>query len=246
MNTRTFSEEEFQGVVNHSVRLIDRGYITGFNLISSQEELPQAYILIHFLHDNRKHARFIGEMTGVEHDILRRRTFYLLSAEYVQKPNFEQEYEKATFYDSEGKAIDIKDIEPEKGQIIVQNEELDLLIPISEETGLARLVSDIKTADEEGPEPWIDPVIIICPSSITSIQGFSDMDYVSISRTNEEFYTLVSDKRRLNALKKYLKRVCKKNPVGKIKHSDVVIRASQINNEFVRYIQKMQAELRKI
>ena len=228
------------------MRLIEYGYITGFNLISSKEELPQAYVLIHFLHDNKNHARFIGERTGAEHDILRRRTFYLLSSEYVQKPNFEQEYEQATFYDSEGKAIDIKDIESQKGQIIVQNEELDLIIPISEETGLARLVNDIKTADEEEPEPWIDPVIIICPSTVSRIQGFSDMNYVSISRTHEEFYTLISDKRRLSALKKYLNRVCKENPVGKIKHSDVVIRASQINNEFVRYVQKMQAELKKI
>ncbi|MBI4155108.1 hypothetical protein HY498_03415 [Candidatus Woesearchaeota archaeon] len=55
--TKDFTMEEFKQVIRRAKELIKRGYFTGINLIQSTKPLPESSIIIHFLHDSKRHIK---------------------------------------------------------------------------------------------------------------------------------------------------------------------------------------------
>lgn len=239
-----FSKEEFKQIIERSKGLIKRGYFSGINFLQSEAPLPQDSIIMHFLHDSKRQIESIEPQISSEHLIVPRFTYYMLRPEYFRKPNFKEEYKNAIFFGSDFQEITIEEAIRNPEMVTVSNKELDLIIPILNFEPLAELLARIREADRKGPEPWIDPVIIIkTERPLKTIEQFVDKYFVSIALKREEFYSVLTDKIRMEALEKYLDRLCQKIKVGKLKRSDVVFYPSQVNTEFAKYLSSIQNQL---
>ncbi len=86
-------------------------------------------------------------------------------------------------------------------EITIGHRELALVVPFDSAANLRDVVETIERADRSGPEPWIDPVFIVrTKDDVLGLTGFSEMKYVGIARRQEEFYTILSDRERAEAL----------------------------------------------
>ena len=122
--------------------------------------------------------------------------------------------------------------------------ELDLVIPLTDEGILEETIVKLREADKSGPDPWIDPAIIVkSQRKIRTLRAFFDKHYIGLMRDKEEFYSILSDTIRANALTRYLDRLCEGNNIGTIQRSDIVFYQSQINEEFMRYLLELQKPL---
>ena len=118
------------------------------------------------------------------------------------------------------------------------------IYPIKTYETLTEIVNGIRDADKKGPDRWIHPAIIIrSDSKLELLEDFSESQFINISKRCEEFYSILIDDARTNALKRYLRRVCNENDIGIFNESDVVIAPSQINKEFIEYLLINQSEI---
>lgn len=241
LKSHEFTDEEFKEILKRSTDLVKRGYFTGINFIQSDTNLPDESIVIHFLQDSRPHLEQIVKNIKFSYQIVPRFTYYNIDLKYLDKKDFKDEYKDAEFYDENFNFVPLTRVikNPPK-EINVANNELDLIIP-SNGNHLADLVIKIREADETGPFPWVDPVIIIRTKELfETLPGFENMMYyVGIMREKEEFYTIIHESSRALALKKYLGKVCKEIPqIGKLNEKSITFNLSQINKEFFDYIVK--------
>lgn len=242
--TSDFNQDEFQEVMEKSQELIKRGYVTGINFLQAQSKLPRSAVLVHFLHDSEQHLQAIESQIYESHLTVPRYTCYMLRPEYFKKPNFKEEYANAIFFNQEFKTISIENAIGSPTGISVFNRELDFMIPVCNIENLESLVQRIKNADRNSPDPWIDPVIIIkTEQPITAIPEFVDKHYVSLARDKEEFYAILNDRMRANALEKYFGQLCQEPCTGNLRRSDIVFKPSQVNKEFADFLSSIQNEL---
>ncbi len=242
--TREFQQEEFKQIIERSKDLIRKGYFTGINFLQSETLLPKNSIIVHFLHDSEKHLKEIESAVTGEHFIVPRFTCYLLKPEYFQKTNFKEEYKHAIFLNSEFKLIPIDEAIKKSQGVTVLNRELDLIVPIIHSKTLYDTVKNIQLLDQKGPEPWLDPVLIIkTKTPLKTLEGFVDKQYVSIEKEKEEFYSILTDKKRTNALSNYLDKLCATTQIGNLRRSDIVFDASQVNERFAEFLSSMQNQL---
>ena len=54
-----FAKEELKEIIDHSFKLMSCGYFSGLNLLKSKRRLPVQSIIVHFLHDDKKHIDFV-------------------------------------------------------------------------------------------------------------------------------------------------------------------------------------------
>ena len=243
--TKDFTMEEFKQVIRRAKDLIKKGYFTGINLIQSTKPLPESSIIIHFLHDSKKHIKSIESKINLYHEVIPRFTCYCASPKYFRKLNFKEEYKNSIFLDSDFNIIPMREAIKDPKDKIILNEELDLIIPIDTNKSLEEIVRNLRKSDKEGSETWEDPVIIIKTEfKIRKIPRFLHKYFVSLIRNREEFYSVLSDKQRVNALERYVNNLCQRTKVGTIKRSDIVFYPSQINEEFMRYLLELQRPLR--
>lgn len=245
--TSDFNVDEFNQIIERSKELIKRGYFSGINFLQSDKVLPQTSIMVHFLHDSERHIQGIVPYINVEHIVVPRFTFYSIRLEYVNKPNFREEYSSAIFFDSEFKVITIDEAIKNPYNITVSAKELDLVIPLSDEISLSDLVDNIRKADRKGVEAWIDPVIIIkTKTPLNVLKQFVDKYFVSLAKEKEEFYSVLTDKARVESLERYLDNLCKRTQIGRLRRSDIVFSPCHINQEFMRYLTIIQNQLDNI
>ena len=232
-----FTLEELATIIGHGQQLVSHGYFTGFNLIKSENPLPEESIIIHFLHDSDLHLEYIKRKLTMPFVILPRTAFYLFDPKYFDKPGFDIEYKDATFYDDRFIPSPLDAAKATKKSFIVSHDELDLLIPLHRDS-LEAITSTLRQADAEGPRPFIDPFIIIKSlTELLDITGFvNHRPYVCIRRTNEEFYTILPDEMYAEELRKYLKKTCKDLHAGAFGEHSVAFEISQINWEALQYI----------
>lgn len=240
-----FTNEEFNQIIKTSKDLIRRKYIAGINFLQSDTSLPQASIIIHFLHDSEKHIKEIESGIGEPHLVVPRYTYYTARPKYFLKPNFKEEYKNALFFNSEFRQISIEDAIRNPYGVTISNNELDLIIPLSNELRLPRFIKRLQNQDRKGPEPWIDPVIIVkSEDKLKTLENFVYKHFVSISRSKEEFYSVLTDGKRIKSLERYLDNVCNRSKIGKLRRSDIVFNLSHINEEFANYLDKIMNEPR--
>ncbi len=238
-----FSNDEIKQILNRSHNLIMRGYFTGINFLQSDSTLPDNFIVLHFLHNSKEHLKEIQSQLNVEHLVVPRSTIYPIRREYTTKKTFRDEYLSAIFYDSNMNVISIDDVIANPEGVIVSADELDLLVPINSSTNLIELVDIIKEADDRGPYPWKDPVLIIrTKSSISQIPRFSEGYYFCINRRREEFYAVLTEQSRAEALERYIEKLCAEFQIGTLKRSDIVFNPCKINEEFKRYVLFIQGQ----
>ena len=241
IKSHEFGDEEFKEILKRSAKLVERGYFTGINFIQSNISLPNESIVIHFLQDSRPHLEQIVKNIEFPYQIVPRFTYYRMDRKYLDKKDFKNEYKDAQFYDENFNPVSlIGVIENPPKEINVANNELDLIIPLSG-NHLSDLVITIQEADDTGPFPLVDPVIIIQTKKLfETLPGFENMmHYVGIMREKEEFYTIIHENSRALALKKYLSKICKEIPqIGKLNEKSITFDLSQINKEFFDYIVK--------
>jgi hypothetical protein len=241
---RDFNLDEFKLVIDRSKELIKNGYFTGINFLQSEISLPKNSIIVHFLHDSQQHLKEIESVIIPAYSIVPRFTFYMVRAEYFKKPNFREEYKSAIFFNPQFREISIEEAIRDPNRITISSRELDLIIPVKNPEMLEGLLTKIRKVDRIGPEPWIDPVIIVRTEvPIKVLENFTNKHYVSIAREREEFYSIVTDKNRLAALEKYLDNLCKRIKIDRLGRSDIVFYPSQINNEFASFLQDIQNQL---
>jgi hypothetical protein len=245
MSEDKFSYDETKQVVEKSKELIQRGYFTGINFTKSNQSLPKTSILIHFLHDSKKHLKYIEPSINIPHLIVPRFTYYSFRPDYFKKIEFEDEYKSAKFFDLEFKEISIENAIKNPKNITVENKELDLIVPLKNDKILEKIIEKIREADTKGPKPWIDPVLILkTESRIKTLKNFVDKYFISLMREKEEFYSILTDKRRVFHLEKYFDKLCEDFKCGKIKRSDIVFYPSQVNEKFSNYLNEIQRELK--
>jgi hypothetical protein len=241
---KEFTHDEFKQILARTQELIRRGYFTGINFLQAEDHLPESSLIIHFLQDS---ARHIGEMEPhltTTRAVVPRFTYYMLKPEYFEKPNFKEEYANATFFDAEGNSISIDDAIKNPVGVTTSNKELDLIVPVTDREALEETIEVLRSADHIGSDPWIDPVLIVqSKTPVKTLDYFVNKQYVSINRGQEEFYSILTDRKRTQALQKYLDKTCKKTQIGTLRRSDVVFHPSQINVEFADYLADIQNQL---
>ena len=238
----TFTKKQRDALLKKGVTMLLHNYFSGLNLVSSEHLLPTESILIHFLHDSQRHLDgIVGELT-MPYLVVPRRTFYVIDQKYVRKSDFADEYKNATFFDNAFQVVSIDELAYRRYEkLIVENEELDLIIPASA-ASLPEMVSRIQQLDKAGESRWFDPVIIIkTEQAIPLIPGFDgEAVYLSIAKEREELYTIVRGDARIRAVKAYLTEAC---TMRKARETSVTCHAawynSQINKEFASYMAKM-------
>ncbi|MBW2974006.1 hypothetical protein KY346_06490 [Candidatus Woesearchaeota archaeon] len=242
--TKEFQEDEFRQVIERSKELIARGYFTGINFLQSEEPLPTNSIIVHFLHDSKQHLDEIISTVPAARLVVPRFTCYMLDPKYFQKPNFAEEYKDAVFFDSNFKIITVEDAIANPLGTTVLNRELDLIVPLHDSKDLYDTVHALQEADEEGPYQWIDPVLIVkTKTPVTALEGFVDKQYVSIAKEREEFYSILTDEERTDALSKYLDKLCAATKIGTLQRSDIVFNTSQVNEKFADFLVNIQNQL---
>ncbi len=243
--TKEFKLEEFRQIIERSKKLIKRGYFTGINFLQAEKTLPKNSIIIHFLHDSKNHLKEVEPAVTGEHFTVPRYTCYLLEPKYFKKPNFQEEYKNAIFFDQEFKRISIDEAIKNPYGVTVLNHELDLIVPILNRETLCDTVKEIESLDQKGPEPWLDPVLIVKTKiPVKTLDSFIDKQYVGIAKEKEEFYSILTDRERADALSKYLDKLCASTRIGNLQRSDVVFDASQVNKKFAEFLFNMQNQLR--
>lgn len=245
---KRFSDEETKEVVKNALGLMRKGFITGINLIKADKALPTTSVIIHYLQDSNKHLDFVIEEIkkfGVKDKlIVPRFTYYFLDEDYTEKEDFLDEYKNAKFLDEKNlSSKNINEVIQNPKDTIIETTELDLIIP-AEKDNIQSLVSKIQQADKIGPKKWMDPVIIVKGNaSFPVAPGFVSKDYMSLGRENEEFYSIVVDKRKKRILKKKIDKICEKirfEAKTSLGENSIVYVPSQINSEFERYIKRNQ------
>ncbi|MCK4670556.1 MAG: hypothetical protein KAT43_05115 [Nanoarchaeota archaeon] len=243
--TIDFNDVEFKGIILRAKDLIKKGYFTGINFLQSDSILPDSSVIVHFLHDSKKHLEAIENDISRDHLIVPRFTYYMLKSEYFEKPDFGEEYGTAMFFDSDFNNISIDEAVKNPHGVTISNKELDLIVPIAEIVNLGQILKDIREADRKNPKQWIDPVIIVkTKTPIKSLEGFVNKYFVSISHEREEFYCVITDRQRADALERYLDKLCERIQIGKLRRCDIVFSPSQINTEFADYLSTIQNQLR--
>jgi hypothetical protein len=239
-----FTNVELDQILEKSTELIERGYFTGVNLIQSNTPLPKEAIIIHFLHNLKEQIEGVQSAIKADSFIVPRLTYYATKPDYLTKDSSEVEYKDAVILDQSMQVVPFQEarINPEGKRIL--HMELDLIIPLTEEGILEETITKLKEADRSGPDPWIDPAIIVkSKRKLRPIRAFFDKHYVSLMRNREEFYSIISDPIRADALTRYLNKLCERNKIGTIQRSDIVFYSSQINEEFMRYLLELQKPL---
>ena len=164
----------------------------------------------------------------------------------MKKRNFREEYGKARFYDEVLEPKSIEEVIQHPKGTVVRSEEMDILIPLAEQD-VSHLVSKVQTADREGPERWLHPVIIVkSEAQIPITSGFIAKDYASLSRTNAEFYSILLDETRKQRLLKRLESIChtlQGSGEAQLSRDSVLWFPSQINPEFNAYLNENQRGL---
>lgn len=238
VKNRYFTKEELKEVLDQSMKLFVHGYFTGVNFIHSEDPLPKETIIVHFLHNSKEHIKEIKDKLKAKALVLPRNAFYFLDPKYFEKLTFDEDYKNSTFFDEDLSEISIELAKRKREGISVANKELDLFIPLNAQS-LDETIELIKREDAESPVKWEDPVIIVkSATKIKTIPGFvNNKDYVSLERDCEEIYTILPDKKRSQALKKYYKKLCKEKPkIGELDLNSLVFNVSQVNREFLDYI----------
>ena len=119
-----------------------------------------------------------------------------------------------------------------------------MVIPLDEPGILGSLIDNLMQANREGPNPWIDPAVIVrTERPLKILDKFVDKHFVSLAREREEFYSVLIDRKKADVLEKYIDRLCEKTTIGRLKRSDVVFFPSQVNIEFARYLASLQGQL---
>ena len=196
IKTNSFSKNEYDYIMKIARNFIINNKITGVNLIQSEKSLPKSSIIVHFLHDNKDHLNYLIEKINTEYDILPRYTYYISEPEYFKKPNFKEEYKNAVFLDSSFNKISMDEAITNPFGVTIVNNELDLIIPNQKSSNLLYLIDILRQCNNEGPYPWIDPVLIVKTENELQLKNdFLNAYFLSISRENEEFYTIVNNKK---------------------------------------------------
>jgi len=248
MNPIDFSKEEFSEIMRRAMLLLSHGYFTGVNFIQSATPLPSQSIIVHFMQDSIEHIQHITENLQLPLAVVPRYTVYNVDAIYFDKKNFDKEYANATFFDKSFRQISIEDAKSQRNDISVMNREFDMLMPLNA-TNLEQIINKIKELDSTGPAKWEDPVIIVQSNNpIRTIPSFHNAkSYVNIRKNREEFYTIMLDETREEALKRYLKQLCEKTPkIGTVDENAIAFNATQINEEFIKYMIKQIKPLRHL
>ncbi len=237
LQSREFSNEEFMEILRQGRRLLFRGYFTGINFIQSEEPLPAESILIHFLHGRHTQIDYVRSHLSLPSLVVPRFTFYRLRSEYFDKSGFSEEYQNAIFFDSNMSRITIDAARGLRSGITTGNLELDLLVPL-DLSSLEATVRDILQANEGGPWPWSDPVIIVrSRDDLPSVSGFvKPGPYISIRRTFEEFYVVAPDNRRGRFVQHFARKVLMNNTTTILSDQSVVFEPCQVNPEFLAYM----------
>lgn len=236
MNPLEFSQEEFNLILQRSQKLIRKGYFTGVNFLQSENVLPRERIIIHFLHNSRRHIEDMLAKGSFSGEIVPRHSFYKTRPEYFQHGAMKMKYSEALFFNPRGKQISAEQALVSQEEIYTLNPELDLLIPFSQEEGLEDLVGKIQKADDTGILPWIDPVLILRSDFSLFLPHLHERTCVSLSKEKEEFYIVLPTIEKKKALVKYLKRLCHQRQLGNVRYTDIVFSSSFINKEFAEYL----------
>lgn len=171
-----------------------------------------------------------------------------MEEQYFDKPNFDKEYFSAIFYNSNFNKIPKDEAKNVRENITVSTEGYDLICPLGHEDSF-EIIYKIQEADKKGPTPFVTPLVIVKTDKlIRTLGGFeNNKPFVSLARNKEEFYTILNDTDRKNALKKYLKSVCaecKSNT--QLNESSIVFKISQINKKFLDYLVSQTNKLKPI
>src|SRR3989344_51797 len=180
-----FTEKQREAFLKKGIKLLLNNYFSGLNLISSEQPLPTESIVIHFLHDSERHLDKVVQGLKIPYQIVPRRAFYHFDPKYSEKEEFRTEYKDAKFYNEEFNRVSIDDVINHKyNTLIVENNELDLIIP-SQQDNIAATISSVQKSDLEGPFRWLDPVIIIkTKQEVPLIHGFNNSLLLSIAKDN--------------------------------------------------------------
>lgn len=243
METKEFSQEEFELILQKAQSLIQRNYFSGINFLQSEAPLPKERIIVHFLHNSREHIEGIITTASIFGQIVPRYSLYRTRLEYFQDGGIEDKYREAIFFDKKGKTLTRTEALIQE-EVYTLNPELDLLIPFYEAEGLEEVVARIKKADSESAEAWYDPVIIIRSAVPLTLPDFGEKISVSLSKEHEEFYTILPSEEKKRKLTRYLKKLCKNRNLGTLQYKDIVFSPSQINGEFFQYLGLMDSRWR--
>ena len=238
IKSRDFSEEEYGTILRKGIELIQHGYFTGVNFIQSSNPLPKESIVIHYLHDSQRHIDYLRPKLFGSSSVVPRFTYYAFDTKYFDKLEFDKKYINALFFDENFNRISIKNAKIKRKNIFIGNLELDLLLQLNT-VSLEDIVKNIISSNKLDLERWIDPVIIIrTKTTLPTLSGFVNSKYfVGLGRTNEEFYTILTDEIRARALMTYLNRLCKSNlKIGELNEKSIVFEVSQINEVFYNYM----------
>ena len=248
MNREYFNEEEKKIIGNIAALLMQNGYFTAFNFIESETPLPDNSIIIHYLQDSKEQIEYLKtkliqkfSYDEKELSVVPRLTYYILDPKYVKKPRFKDEYKDAKFFDEKFDLVDIEEVIANPSNKVTCSEELDFLIPVESENDIGNLALFIKNIEKIGPEPWLDPAIII-RSKITHmrLEGFIRKHYCSIRKTNAEFYSIIFDDKRKKMLEKYLSCVCNKVSAEQLSFgmNSVMFLRGDINKQLHDYMKR--------
>jgi len=241
-----FSREDLEIIITAALDLISKKELTAINLIHSKKgDLPTNKIIIHHLQSSLKHLKHIQlEVKKRYQDanflLAPRFTFYKFEPEYLNKPNFQEDYKGAKFFNSKLELIDINTLHKNPEGKIVANEELDLLIFGLNAQATANLAELLVALENKGPSPWLDPAIIIKDKGIIqSIYGYVRKDYASLVKKGSEFYSVLP-KRGRKAILRHINDLCWniKGSKLKIKEDSLLISKAFINSELNEYIKR--------
>ena len=238
IKTNYFSKNEYNYIMSIARDFIANKKITGVNLIQSENSLPQSAVIVHFLHDSKEHLDYFVKNINANYEILPRYTYYLSKPEYFKKPEFKGEYKKAIFLNSYFEIIPIEEAIAKPLGVTIVNNELDLIIPVKKPSNLTNLIDIIREGNENGPFPWLDPVLIVKTEEVLKLKyNLNNTYFLSISREKEEFYTIINNKNMQMEIANFLENECKISCVGNLIVSDIVFKPSYVNKEFYKFIE---------
>lgn len=242
-----FSQKELEFIISAALDLISRRELTAINLIHSEKKkLPTDKIIIHHLQSSSEQLKYIESEVRKMYQgsgilTLPRLTFYRFESDYLAKPNFQEDYKNAKFFNSRLEAVDISVLSRNPEGKIVANEELDLLIFGLNTQAIANLAGVLVAIENSGPSPWIDPAIIIKDDGLMEkLKGYVRRDYASVIKGHSEFYSVLPKKGRKRYVHNHIRKLCKniKDAKLEIREDSLLISEAFINRELNRYIQR--------
>lgn len=258
MRDVTFKFDDFtrpvaKQLIRHGARLVSNGYLSAFNYVAANRDLPVERAIIHSLQGTNPQAAHVKsaiEQYGLDTIHAPCFSYYELDPRYTRVKTFKKEYNESKFYTRDLQELSIEDVMNNPEDKIVARIQTDLIVGLCDADAINNFVEYVSLADASGPNPWIHPALIVVEmrGKLKGIpKSFHRKPFFNLRKLKSEFYSVIYDEHRRRALTKYIKGLALKSNVLKdMLTTPATIIKCHVNNELNEYMQDNLVALKLI